>query len=282
MPPNTPTPGRNSIVQTEQVVVGGSAGIAYDAQNDLLLFGALNPAGVPLRTIAAGITVVAANFAALPAPQSNPGRVAFSVAENSLWVSNGSAWVSISSSDALFSVVDPNYWTTPGAPLAATINTVHPNQNSVRCYPFDVVKRTRFDRASFNVVSGAAGGVLIRFGVYDSDPLTNLPRSLVADFGDVDCSSNGIKTVTIDITLGPNARYWYAFNNNSAGSTPLVSSVSQANSQALGLVQASFVYSNQTLFAFNYAPFPASLAGLTSPGGPGNYPLAAFRLVSQQ
>lgn len=74
-----------------------------------------------------------------------------------------------------------------------------------RAFPFVVSRTVKLDRLAFEVTT-AAGSAVGRVGIYRATSLTNLMGSvLVVDGGEQDCSSNGIKSATVDVTLPPGA-----------------------------------------------------------------------------
>jgi hypothetical protein len=67
------------------------------------------------------------------------------------------------------------------------------------------------DRIAIAINASAAGNA--RLGVYAADPTTWRPGDLIDDFGAVDCSTTGVKAVTISEhfqALGPHRLIWLA------------------------------------------------------------------------
>jgi len=80
------------------------------------------------------------------------------------------------------------------------------------------------DRIGIEVATGVATAV-VRLGLYNNDPATATPSTLIGDYGTVDASTTGAKEITISQTLNPGL-YWMAF----------VTQVAAANVRRLGNV----------------------------------------------
>lgn len=86
-----------------------------------------------------------------------------------------------------------------------------------------VVPRTvSFDRIGINVTGAAAG--VARLGIYNADPTTLEPTTLLLDAGSVDTSTIGSKEITIAQTLSAGV-YWLAYIGSAAPTITCMSTV---------------------------------------------------------
>jgi len=83
--------------------------------------------------------------------------------------------------------------------------------NVLRAMYYPIFRKMRFDRVAFYVAGAGGTGARIRLGIYDDDNFK--PKSLLDDFGEIDASSAGMKSIDIDITLDI-GRYWLCTISN--------------------------------------------------------------------
>jgi hypothetical protein len=88
--------------------------------------------------------------------------------------------------------------------------------NYLYARPIFVPRNMSFDRIAVYVSGDAAGGSLIRLGIYNVDS-TGAPSALVVDAGTVACDATGLKYITLSpvVTLAP-GWYWTAYTSNGA------------------------------------------------------------------
>jgi hypothetical protein len=77
----------------------------------------------------------------------------------------------------------------------------------MRASPFFLGQGHTFDRIQIEVTTAGSTGSVVRLGIYSSDPATQKPLNLLGDYGTVDCTTTGMKTIVINITLEPGL-YW--------------------------------------------------------------------------
>lgn len=99
-----------------------------------------------------------------------------------------------------------------GAQMATTTAAGAPD--NINCYPFFVPRTWRIDRYAFRG-GNAVAGARVRTGIYDSDPVSHLPRNLVYDNGETDVSGGTAVYETVcDVTLPPGLYYTTKIQNN--------------------------------------------------------------------
>ena len=107
-----------------------------------------------------------------------------------------------------------------------------PSNGAVCVVPFIVASACTITSV-FTSVSSAVASSLIRFGVY-SDSGSIYPGNLLADFGTVDSSGTGTKTISgLSQALSPQTVYWAAYNAYGGASSP---SFSGAPNVSVGLM----------------------------------------------
>lgn len=103
----------------------------------------------------------------------------------------------------------------PGFTTAATFSA-----GTLIAMPFCAPRGGTLDRIGMRFGAGAVGA-LVRLGIYNVTSDTNLyPGTLLVDAGEVDVSSNGTKTLTINQTLVAGQLYWLVMNMNNGGLSP--------------------------------------------------------------
>jgi len=83
------------------------------------------------------------------------------------------------------------------------------DQLTASYYP--IFRKCRFDQILIRIGGAGLAGALARLGIYADGAFK--PGNLLLDAGEVDASTTGIKSLSIDITLDP-GRYWLAFITN--------------------------------------------------------------------
>lgn len=82
----------------------------------------------------------------------------------------------------------------PGFIFGASVSNYNVATDNVRFYPFYTERAIVLDEVAVQVTTSAAGANA-RLGIYDvGEDL--VPTDLITDFGEIDCSSTGIKTIT--------------------------------------------------------------------------------------
>ena len=129
----------------------------------------------------------------------------------------------------------------------------------VTLIPVYIPNACTLDRIACDVTTGAATAV-VRLGIYNSDPATDLPSSRLLDAGTVDASTNGAKEITISQAVTAGLYY--------------LAAVSQTASATLRIITAAMLPVLGTSFLATGAPLCGFLAtgvtgGLPDPGPTG-------------
>lgn len=108
-----------------------------------------------------------------------------------------------------------NYYSylTEQKPWAPSSSNVAWTTNMLLATPFRVETPQNLKLLGVNLINGVAS-TRMRIGVYAPTSLTDwYPSALVADSGEIDCSSSGDKTAAVDVTIGPGVYWAVAFIN---------------------------------------------------------------------
>jgi len=76
---------------------------------------------------------------------------------------------------------------------------------------YPIFRKIRVDRIHIYIAGAGGVGAKARIGIYDDKDF--YPNSLIVDAGEVDASTMGTKSLTIDETLDV-GKYWLAFTTN--------------------------------------------------------------------
>lgn len=143
----------------------------------------------------------------------------------------------------------------------------------ISAIPFWSAHKTTWTKIAINVVTEEAS-TACRVGLY-SNGSNNQPDSLIADFGEIDCSSSGIAELAISQEIAGDAIVWLAAVTNGSGTLEL-SQVSVAqSSQVWGWVlgasnDGTFGLSRSGSFmASAYGALPSSFTPVPDVTGPG-------------
>lgn len=124
------------------------------------------------------------------------------------------------------------------------------------------------DRVALNITSAAAGGKLIRIGLYAASLVTGLPGALLAASGAIAADATGLKTATIDYKLKAGQLYWLAAVTDG---TPTVTSTTGARS-LFGVDDAADSGGGASVTrVFVYAALPATWGTVAAYVGPSPY-----------
>lgn len=119
----------------------------------------------------------------------------------------------IALSESRFKLGGTPNWSIPGVvPISTSTNVTA--ANFLFYAPILVLSQISVDQLACEVTTSSAGW-LARIGIYNADSDWQ-PTSLIVDSGDLDCSSNGVKTASISQTLSP-GRYLSVMTNNNSG-----------------------------------------------------------------
>lgn len=104
-----------------------------------------------------------------------------------------------------------------GNAIAGASNSMPSSQGGVALFPFMNPHEMTVSQVRMRVYTAAAAGAVWRVGLYAGDPTTTLPTTLVAEFGTVDPTSTGVKSITgLSATL-PAGLLWQAVTLQGSG-----------------------------------------------------------------
>jgi hypothetical protein len=134
--------------------------------------------------------------------------------------------------------------------------------------PFSPPVDMAADRIALNITSAAAGGKLIRIGLYSANPVTSKPDALLAASGAIAADATGLKTATIDYKLKAGKLYWLACVTDG---TPTVTSTTGARG-IFGVDDAADSGGGASVTrTFTYAALPAAWGTIAAYVGPSPY-----------
>ena len=88
-------------------------------------------------------------------------------------------------------------------------------QNVLMAVPFDQMRAVTASRIAIQVLTAGNAGAKCRLGIYQNAGSTDsAPRTLVEDGGELDITTTGFKSLTIDVNLTADTRYWAALLSN--------------------------------------------------------------------
>jgi hypothetical protein len=95
------------------------------------------------------------------------------------------------------------------------------NSNQTMWYPMFVPSSRTFDAIAINcgIAADVASGSLVRLGLYNVDPATSYPTSLIVDAGTVSIESTGLKEATFSSITLTAGWYYTMFSCYAAGVT---------------------------------------------------------------
>jgi len=111
-----------------------------------------------------------------------------------------------------FSPIINDFYVSAYAYRTGVAQTINVDRLWATFYP--VRRRIRVDRIGVEVDTAGGAGAKMRLGIYKDDG-NYYPGDLVVDAGEIDCTTTGSKTLTIDEILEPGI-YWLVFNGNDA------------------------------------------------------------------
>lgn len=159
----------------------------------------------------------------------------------------------------------------------ANITTV-PAANTLLAMPFWSGGGGIVSDMAFSVAVVGASGSLSRVGIYDSDPVTFKPRTMLVDGGQIDTNaSTGVKITTgLSVIMQPRQLYYLIFQCNAQPPT----TSGQAGAGMFGL-SASFSDQRGWSVAQSFGALPASWPGGSALfAGANSAPLVAVKFSS--
>lgn len=135
--------------------------------------------------------------------------------------------------------------------------------NSIKYYPWLVLNNVTFTQMSAVVNSAGGAGTKFRFGLYNNDPATIKPSTLVIDSGEFAADSPGAKTVSsLSITL-TKGLYWCAYIS-SASTGNMVSPAVANMYDILGYATAGASITTGYIQTLTYGALPSNAGTLTA------------------
>ena len=139
------------------------------------------------------------------------------------------------------------------ANINSTLNSATLTTNVLRFVPFIISNRTTVDRIGIEVAVSGSSASNARLGIYDVSGGT-IPNNLVEDFGTVDISLAGAKSININRTLNHNSAVAPQFRIIAAGQgNNILGSPSTLGTGIGNVITASY----------SYAALPNNCSGLT-------------------
>ncbi len=103
--------------------------------------------------------------------------------------------------------------------LVASTTTVVPTASELRLLPLYVPVPRSIDRVGCNVSTAGTAGHVARLGVYNADPTSGLPTTVLVDAGTVAVDTTGMKEVVVSATL--HGLHWLCLTAQSGTFTAL-------------------------------------------------------------
>jgi hypothetical protein len=132
-----------------------------------------------------------------------------------------------------------------------------------------MIPRGTLDRMSFSVTISATATA--RQGIYEAVSATDpYPGALIVDSGDVNLSSTGLKTTTINVVIEPTKMYWIVLQTGATGAS-ITGWIGPGFISPFGTlaVAAWDTFNFQSHVAFrmarSYAALPSTFPALSSP-----------------
>lgn len=133
-----------------------------------------------------------------------------------------------------------NYFSylTEQKPWAPSTTNTGWTTNTLIATPFKLETPQTLRLIGVNLVQGVAS-TRMRIGVYSATSIQDwYPSALVADSGEIDCSSSGDKTAAVDVTIGPGV-YWAVALINGDTTVPHVRTMNSSFGQMNPLLGAA-------------------------------------------
>ncbi len=118
--------------------------------------------------------------------------------------------------------------------LTPGTGTATPVASELRLLPFYVSTPRAIDRLGCNVSTAGSAGHVARLGIYNADPNTGLPTTVIIDAGSVAVDTTGVKEVVVSVTL--HGLHWVGLTTQSGTFTIVAtaSTVAVAGSPTVG------------------------------------------------
>jgi hypothetical protein len=138
----------------------------------------------------------------------------------------------------VFLMIPTRYHTENGV----NANNVNPPEGFEQAMPFIPARTCTIDRIGVSVVTAGSAGADIRIGRRDHDAANSLPGALISDDGTVDCTSTGLKEVSISWNVTAGQVYWITLTvQGGAATRPIIVGSNTPNIQAIGGISASLL-----------------------------------------
>jgi hypothetical protein len=155
-------------------------------------------------------------------------------------------------------------WYTFGSYNVSSTGVSSSGTNTLQAIPFFSGEGGKVDRIAFEVTTGGAAGSVARCGIYESTSDTNLyPSKLLADSGEFDTTTTGVKSATIDVQLLANRVYWLVLHPGVAAHVGRNVGAATIGGTPLGMPETMGNNAGRTSITVNrsYAALPATFPG---------------------
>lgn len=148
------------------------------------------------------------------------------------------------------------------ATVNSTLNSATLTTNVLRFVPFIISNRTTVDRIGIEVAVSGSTASNARLGIYDVSGGT-IPNNLVEDFGTVDISLAGAKSININRTLNAGLYYLVMVHNSAVAPQFRIIAAGQGNNILGSPSTLGTGIGNVITSSFSYAALPNNCSGLT-------------------
>lgn len=150
--------------------------------------------------------------------------------------------------------------------------------NIIQAVPLTLARPTRIDRLGFMLVVNGGAGSVVRLGVYNNDPTTQKPTTLIVDSGSIVADAGAVvaKTATVAAILPPGLN-WLVYLAGVGGPAPNIVATPPTAipwPPILGQNQPNGVGNSGWNVAFTFAQLPQTFptSGLTVSSATANQP----------
>jgi hypothetical protein len=148
------------------------------------------------------------------------------------------------------------------ATVNSTLNSATLSTNVLRFVPFIISNRTTVDRIGIEVAVSGSSASNARLGIYDVSGGT-IPNNLVEDFGTVDISLAGAKSININRTLNAGLYYLVMVHNSAVAPQFRIIAAGQGNNILGSPSTLGTGIGNVITASYAYAVLPNNCSGLT-------------------
>ncbi len=156
--------------------------------------------------------------------------------------------------------------------VVAGMSTLAPPASELRLFPLYIPTARQIDRISCNVSTAGTSGHVARMGLYNADPTSSFPTTVLVDSGTVGVGTTGIKEVIVSAPM--HGMYWLGLTSQSGTFTALSSlvgatsggattiTVSAATTLIYGSVDPTVALADRTSVAPTFGALAAPVVGV--------------------